>query len=150
MELMLVLSWVALRLAMKEAFCLSEALDRISKGDRIWLLVLFLLVRRAYCSINVCVYAIKEMGTECLTGTAPVRLLLCSRSEEEWCSQITICLLSTLRTPLHLGCRCCPLHPWPSSLSVWGTDWRVWFPPCLASVMYLPLLSITCVLRLWC
>lgn len=90
----------------------------------------------------MCAYAIKKQGLSAFTGTAPVRLPPWSWSEEERCSQITACLLSTLRTPRQLHCHCCPLHARPSSLSLSGTDCRVWFPPCLASMMCLTLLSL--------
>lgn len=70
---------------------------------------------------------LKKRGLSAFTGTAPVRLPPWSWPEEERCSQITARLLSTLRTPLQLRCHCCPLHAWPSSHSLSGTDWCVWF-----------------------
>lgn len=70
------------------AFILSEALSRISKDDRIWLLVLFFLVRRTLCS--KCAYMqLKKWGPSAFTGTTAVRLLLWSCSGDERCSQIT-------------------------------------------------------------
>lgn len=96
----------------------------------------------------MCVYAIKEMGTECF-----YRYHCCETAALELLWRRTVLPNhylppSTLRTPLQLHCHCCPLHPRLYTLLVWGTDWCVWFPPCLASMMCLTLLCHVCTVTL--
>lgn len=135
MGLMLVLSWLALHLAMRRHL-LSGALYRNALKVTIWLLVLFLLVRRAYCAVNVCAYAIEEMGTECFYWYCSCET---AALELTWRRMVRPNLYLPPEHPLHttaamLSLLLLSIHD-PLVISFWGTDWHVWFLPCLASVM---------------
>lgn len=62
----------------EETFILSGALHRISKGDRISLLVVFLLPNNKSLLYSKCAYLQLKKGLSAFTGIAPVRLLLWS------------------------------------------------------------------------
>lgn len=97
---------------------LTVCLHQYLSADDLWTLCCHPNIFSAIlCGKCVCMEL--KWGWGDFTGTASW-----SRSEEEWCCQITPCLLSTPWTPLQLCRRCCLPHLWPSS-SVWGAGWHV-------------------------
>lgn len=119
----------------EEAFSLSKALYRTNKGDRIWLLELFLLVKKAYCTVNVNMQLkICELSTFPGTG----RLLLWSYLKRNNASKSLLASRASSTQPLCF---------W-SSFCFERLTCVFHFSVCLASVI--SYVAFMCVLWLWC